>query len=102
MRDVAVRITGYQPYCYVKQKAHIDATLRLIGCELEDLTVKLLRQGLLVQTKHVNAQQLQELPVEFEVTEPDGRAVRIRGAGAAAGQRGGHGQQQRDHLSQRH
>jgi hypothetical protein len=71
VRDVAVRITGYQPYCYVKQKAHIDATLRLIGCELEDLTVKLLRQGLVVQTKHVNAQQLQELPVEFEVTEPE-------------------------------
>lgn len=71
VRDVAVRITGYQPYCYVKQKAHIDATLRLIGCELEDLTVQLLRQGKVVQTKHVNAQQLQELPVEFEVTEPE-------------------------------
>ncbi len=70
VRDVAVRITGYQPYCYVKQKAHISATLRLIGCELEDLTVQLLRQGQVVQTKHVNAQQLQELPVDFEVTEP--------------------------------
>lgn len=70
VRDVAVRITGYQPYCYVKQKAHISATLRLIGCELEDLTVQLLRQGEVVQTKHVNAQQLQELPVDFEVTEP--------------------------------
>jgi len=71
VRDVAVRITGYQPYCYVKQKAHIDATLRLIGCELEDLTVQLLRQGQVVQTKRINAQQFQELPVEFEVTEPD-------------------------------
>jgi hypothetical protein len=70
VRDVAVRITGFQPYCYVKQKARIDATLRLIGCELEDLTVQLLRQGQVVQTKRVNAQQLQELPVEFEVTEP--------------------------------
>ena len=70
VRDVAVRITGFQPYCYVKQKARINATLRLIGCELEDLTVQLLRQGQVVQTKHVNAQQLQELPVDFEVTEP--------------------------------
>jgi len=70
VKDVAVRITGYEPYCYVKQKAHISATLRLIGCELEDLTVQLLRQGQVVQTKHVNAQQLQELPVDFEVTEP--------------------------------
>src|ERR1700689_2589396 len=71
VRDVAVRITGFQPYCYVKQKAHINAALRLIGCELEDLTVQLLRQGQVVQSKVVNAQQLQELPVEFEVTEPE-------------------------------
>lgn len=70
VRDVAVRITGFQPYCYVKQKARIHATLRLVGCELEDLTVQLLRQGQVVQTQRVNAQQLQELPVEFEVTEP--------------------------------
>ena len=71
VRDVAVRITGYQPYCYVKQKARVNATLRLIGCELEDLTVQLLRQGKVIQTKRVNAQQLQELPVEFEVAEPE-------------------------------
>jgi hypothetical protein len=71
VRDVAVRITGFQPYCYVKQKAHIHATLRLIGCELEDLTVQLLRQGQVAQTKRVNGQQLQELPVEFEVAEPE-------------------------------
>lgn len=71
VRDVAVRITGFQPYSYVKQKARINATLRLIGCELEDLTVQLLREGQAVQTKRINAQQLQELPVEFEVTEAE-------------------------------
>jgi hypothetical protein len=71
VRDVAVRITGYQPYCYVKQKARLSATLRLVGCELEDLTVQLLRQGQVVQTKRVNAQQLQELPVDFEAAEPE-------------------------------
>jgi hypothetical protein len=69
VRDVAVRITGFQPYCYVKQKARINATLRLVGCELEDITVQLLRQGQVVQTQRLNAQQLQELPVEFEATE---------------------------------
>ena len=71
VRDVAVHITGFQPYCYVKQKAHINAVLRLIGCELEDLDVRLLRQGQVIQTKRVNAQQLQELPVEFEIVEPE-------------------------------
>src|ERR1019366_6188501 len=70
VRDVAVRITGFQPYSYVKQKARVNATLRLIGCELEDLTVQLLREGQVVQTKRINAQQFQELPVEFEVAEP--------------------------------
>jgi len=71
VRNVSVRITGYQPYCYVKQKARINATLRLIGCELEDLTIQLMRQGKVVETKRVNAQQLQELPVAFDVTEPN-------------------------------
>lgn len=71
VRDVAVRITSFSPYCYVKQKTRVNATLRLVGCELEDINVQLLRQGQVVQTKKVNAEQLQELPVEFEVTEPD-------------------------------
>ena len=70
VRDVSVRITAFQPYCYVKQKARLAAVLRLIGCEFEDLTVQLLRQGEVVQTKRVNAGELQELPVEFEVAEP--------------------------------
>ena len=71
VRDVATRISGFQPYCYVKQKTRVNASLRVVGCELEDITVQLLRQGQVVQTKKINAQQLQEIPVEFEVTEPD-------------------------------
>lgn len=71
VRDVAARITSFQPYCYVKQKALIGATLRLIGCEYETLTVQLLRNGEVVQTKRFNADEVQELPVEFEVTEPE-------------------------------
>lgn len=71
VHDVAARITSYQPYCYVKQKARVAAALRLIGCEFETLSVQLLRQGQVVQTKRVNAGELQELSVEFEVTEPE-------------------------------
>jgi hypothetical protein len=69
VRDVSVRITAFQPYCYVKQKARLAAALRLIGCEFEDLTVQLLRQGQVVQTKRLNSGEFQELPVEFEVAE---------------------------------
>jgi len=71
VRDVAARITGFQPYCYVKQKSRVAAALRLIGCEYETLNVQLLRHGQVVQIKRVNAEELQELPVEFEVVEPE-------------------------------
>jgi hypothetical protein len=71
VRDISTRITSFQPYCYVKQTARITAALRLIGCELEDITVQLLRGGVVVQTRKLAADELQELPVEFEVTEPE-------------------------------
>ena len=71
VRDVSARIANYQPYSYVKQKARISALLRLIGCEFEDLTVELLRQDQVVQSKHLNAEENSQLPVDFEVTEPE-------------------------------
>lgn len=71
VRDVSARITSYQPYCYVKQKARVTAALRLIGCEFETLSVQLWRAGQLAQTKRFNADEFQELPVEFEIVEPE-------------------------------
>jgi hypothetical protein len=71
VRDVSARITNFQPYCYVKQKARITAALRLIGCEFEDLTVQLLRHGEVAQARRINASELQEITVEFEVVEPE-------------------------------
>jgi hypothetical protein len=70
-RDIATRITAYQPYTYVKQKARIAAALRLIGCEYEDITVQLYRNSAIVQSKRVSAGDAQDLPVEFEVVEPE-------------------------------
>jgi hypothetical protein len=71
VRDVSVRIASYQPYCYVKQKARIAVSLRVIGAEFDDLTVQLLRQGQPVQSRRVNAGEAQEVPAEFEVTEDE-------------------------------
>lgn len=71
VRDVSVRMTSYQPYCYVKQQARVNAALRLVGCELESPGVQLLRNGAVVQTKRVDAGEQQEIPVEFEVVEPE-------------------------------
>ena len=70
VRDVSTRITSYQPYTYVKQKARIAAALRLIGCELETLQVELVRGDQVVQTKKVQAGEEPEVAVGFEVVEP--------------------------------
>jgi hypothetical protein len=71
VRDVSVRITGFQPYTYVKQSSRITASLRLIGCEFETIEVHLLRHGEVAQTRRVQADEFQEVPVEFEVVEPE-------------------------------
>ena len=70
VRDVSVRITSYQPYCYVKQKARISGALRLIGCELETINVELLRGDKVVQTQRIAGSDQPEVAVHFDVTEP--------------------------------
>jgi hypothetical protein len=71
VRDVSIRITSYQPYCYVKQKARISGMLRFIGCEFEDVQVELLRQNQVVQTQRINVGDSEQLPVQFEVAEKE-------------------------------
>jgi len=70
VRDVSVRITSYQPYCYVNQKARISGALRLIGCELETLQVELARGEKVIEKKRIRAGEESEIPVSFDVTEP--------------------------------
>ena len=70
VRDASVRITSYQPYCYVKQKARISGAVRLIGCELEAINVELVRGDQVVQTQRFRAGEEPEIAVNFDVTEP--------------------------------
>lgn len=70
VRDASVRITSYQPYTYVKQKARIGASLRLVGCELEKLSVVLKREGKIAQTQVVQAGEESEIAIYFDVIEP--------------------------------
>ncbi len=70
VKDAAIRITSYQPYCYVRQKARISGALRLIGCEFETLNVDLLRDDKVVQSQRISAGQEPEVPVQFDVVEP--------------------------------
>lgn len=69
VRDAALHITNYQPYCFVKQRSHLTGSIRVIGCEHENLSVQLLRQSQVVKTVEINAGEQSELPVDFEVTE---------------------------------
>ena len=69
VRDVSARIANWQPYTYVKQKARITANLRLIGCELEPLTVLLKRSGTEVQRKTLPPTDAPDAAVTFDVLE---------------------------------
>ncbi len=69
VRDVSLRIANFQPFCYVKQKCRISAVARFTGCENELLTVQLLRDGKLIESKQLSTRQEAELPVEFVVSE---------------------------------
>lgn len=71
VRDASISITNFEPYSYAKQQAHISASVRLIGCEREKLTVQLLRKNVVVQTIQADAGEQRELSVGFDVTEPD-------------------------------
>jgi hypothetical protein len=69
VRDVSARVANWQPYTYVKQKGRITANLRLIGCELEPLTVLLKRSGAEVQRKNLPPTNAPEVTVVFDVVE---------------------------------
>ncbi len=69
VRDVSLRISNYQPFCYIRQKCRISAVARFTGCENEFLTVQLLRDGKLIDSKQLATRQEAEVPVEFIVSE---------------------------------
>jgi len=71
VRDASVRITNFEPYSYVNQKMRISGSVRLIGCEHETVTVQLLRKNEVIKTVQLNADTKAELPVDFEVVEPE-------------------------------
>lgn len=69
VRDVSLRMTNNQPFCYLRQKSRISTVARFTGCENEFLTVQLLRDGKVVDSKQVATRQEAEVPIEFTVAE---------------------------------
>lgn len=67
--DVSVNIASYQPYTFVKQRAQVQATVRLMGSESRPLRVELLREGVLLRDRTISAEPGYEVPVAFEVSE---------------------------------
>ena len=71
IRDAALRIASYQPYVFAGQYARIDAALRLIGCEYEDFTLSLYREGKLIDERKIAVgDELQRLE-SFQVNEDE-------------------------------
>ncbi|MFO8028073.1 MAG: hypothetical protein R6U56_10450 [Opitutales bacterium] len=71
VRDASIRIASYQPYIFVGQHARIDVALRLIGCEYEDFTMELYREGKRIARRQVAVgDEIQRLE-SFEVLEDE-------------------------------
>lgn len=70
VRDVSVRMNSYEPFCYAKQTMRLSALIRPLGCPYETLAVTLLREGKPIQTRAVVVHEEQQLPVNFDVSEP--------------------------------
>lgn len=71
VRDVSVSMASYQPYSYAKQLSKLKTNIRVIGCEYEELTVRLFREGQAVDAKRLRVDTQQQLSVEFEVKEEE-------------------------------
>lgn len=71
IRDASLRIANYQPYIFAGQRARIDTAIRLIGCEYEDFTIELYREGKLLDKRRIAVgDELQRLE-SFEVIEEE-------------------------------
>jgi hypothetical protein len=71
VRDVSVRMASFEPFSYKKQAIRLSALIRQLGCPYETLHLTLLREGKPVQTRSLVVHEEEQLPVQFEVTEPD-------------------------------
>ncbi len=69
--DVSLHIASYQPYTFVKQQSRLQAAVRLMGSEPRPLRVELLREGKLVRDRRISAEPGWEVPVSFDVSEPE-------------------------------
>ena len=71
VRDISTRIANYQPYSYVGQKAEISAVLRAIGLDYEKITVQLLRDDEVIDSRNISTGEESEIAVGFEVIEDE-------------------------------
>lgn len=80
IRDASIRIASYQPYVFSGQHARIDVAIRLIGCEYEDFTLELYREGTLIDKRRVAVGDEIQRVESFQVLEetPGQYAYEIR------------------------
>lgn len=71
VRDISIRMASFEPFSYARQTIRLSALIRQLGCPYETLNVTLLREGKPVQRHSVVVHEEEQLPVQFDVTEPE-------------------------------
>ncbi len=69
VRDASIHIASYKPYVFSGQHSRIDLALRLIGCEYEDFTLELHREGERIESRRVSVGDESQRIESFEVLE---------------------------------
>ncbi|MBK1833071.1 hypothetical protein [Roseibacillus ishigakijimensis] len=81
-RDLSIRATTYHPYTFRHQATRLTATIRALGCQQETLTVDLLREGELKDSKRIETGTEPFHDIEFITTEKEAGqfeyALRVR------------------------
>ncbi len=70
-RDVSVRIAGYHPHTFVRQRTRLEAFVRSFGCPHESLTIDLLLDGQPVQRKSLDTGTESFHTIHFDVTHEE-------------------------------
>ncbi len=71
VRDVGVRLGNYQSFTYRRQAFRLDCYVRTTGCQYEDLTVELWRNGERQEQREFNAGVQRETLVSFDCMEDE-------------------------------
>jgi hypothetical protein len=69
LRDVEVNIKSMNSFCFINQPFIIESEIQTIGCQYENLKIKLFRNDIQVDSLILNTKDLNTNPISFKVSE---------------------------------